>query len=123
MEHKWETVTTAIQGVKLTWTICLGFFRQLAMTSVQKSTDLGRGLRPRPRFEKNYSPCVREAHTGRDIYETLQPKICATLYTIGLDSIFKCGCPKGTRIGRKNTSKLLPVLDNPIKRTEKRGIT
>ena len=44
MEHKWETVTTAIQGVKLTWTICLGFFRQLAMTSVQKWTDIRLGL-------------------------------------------------------------------------------
>ena len=37
-EHKWETVTTAIKGVKLTWTICLGFFLQLAMTSTFPTT-------------------------------------------------------------------------------------
>ena len=35
---KWENVTTAIKGVKLTWTICLGFFLQLAMTSTFPTT-------------------------------------------------------------------------------------
>ena len=79
--------------------------------SIQISTDLGRGLRPRPRSEKKkYSPCVRETYVWRDIYGPLQPKT-TTLYNWP-DFILKCGCPKGTRIGRKKHQNYCLGLSN-----------